>query len=85
MAADKFFFGADEDVEDMSMYKLGGYHPVTLGDTFSSISDSKAPRYRVLHKLGHGSFSTVWLAQDLANGKYVYILHLIVPIFYPLC
>ncbi|KAL2066601.1 hypothetical protein VTL71DRAFT_2672 [Oculimacula yallundae] len=44
--------------EDMSDYKPGGFHPVSLGDTF------KDGRYEVHHKLGWGGFSTVWLAWD---------------------
>ncbi|KAH7311623.1 putative serine protein kinase [Stachybotrys elegans] len=46
-------------------YCPGGYHPVHLGDTF------KNDRYRVIRKLGDGSFSTVWLARDTQNGTYV--------------
>jgi serine/threonine protein kinase len=37
-------------------YCPGGFHPVNLGDTFH---DGK---YRVIRKLGDGSYSTVWLA-----------------------
>ena len=44
--------------EELSKYKPGGYHPVTLGDTF------KNGRYEIHHKLGFGGFSTVWLAKD---------------------
>lgn len=44
--------------EPLSKYRLGGYHPVTLGDTF------KDGRYKTHHKLGWGGFSTVWLAFD---------------------
>jgi hypothetical protein len=40
-------------------YTTGGFHPVALGDTF------KDGRYIVRHKLGHGGFSTVWLARDI--------------------
>jgi hypothetical protein len=47
-----------EDEEDWQEYKLGGYHPVSIGDSFS---DS---RYVVVRKLGWGHFSTVWLARD---------------------
>lgn len=44
--------------EPLSRYRQGGYHPVTLGDTFNDT------RYTVLHKLGWGGYSTVWLARD---------------------
>lgn len=44
--------------EDLSRYKPGGYQPVHLGDTF------KDARYRIIHKLGWGGFSTAWLARD---------------------
>lgn len=43
--------------EDMSKYCPGGYHPVYLRERLHN-------RYEVLHKLGFGSFSTVWLAHD---------------------
>ena len=39
-------------------YRPGGFHPVHFEDDF------KNGRYRVIKKLGHGSFSTVWLAVD---------------------
>jgi serine/threonine protein kinase len=37
-------------------YCPGGFHPVNLGDTFHQ------GKYRVIRKLGDGSYSTVWLA-----------------------
>ncbi|KAJ5617968.1 hypothetical protein N7537_003082 [Penicillium hordei] len=43
-----------EWVED---YRPGGYHPVVLGDVLNS-------QYKVIRKLGEGSYSTVWLARD---------------------
>ncbi|KAF9596707.1 hypothetical protein IFM89_012906 [Coptis chinensis] len=52
----------DEGTED---YKRGGYHIVKIGDTF------KAGRYVVQKKLGWGHFSTVWLAYDTHNTRYV--------------
>ena len=54
--------GKAEDAED---YKIGGLHPVQLGDTY------KDGRYRIVHKLGFGSFSAVWLARDLIQNRYV--------------
>lgn len=47
--------------EPLERYVPGGFHPVTLGDTF------KDGRYVVRHKLGYGGFSTVWLASDEQN------------------
>ena len=44
--------------ERVSLYRPGGYHPVCLGDTFNE------KRYTIIHKLGWGGFSTVWLARD---------------------
>src|SRR5215471_12673337 len=38
-------------------YRPGGYHPVELGDVFEN-------KYKVVRKLGYGSYSTVWLARD---------------------
>ncbi|KAG6111619.1 hypothetical protein E4U13_004738 [Claviceps humidiphila] len=51
--------------EEPNEYTHGGYHPVSLGDTF----DSK--RYSILRKLGYGQRSTVWLARDLKCQRYV--------------
>ncbi|OVA17889.1 Protein kinase domain [Macleaya cordata] len=52
----------DEGTED---YRRGGYHAVQIGDTF------KSGRYVVQNKLGWGHFSTVWLAWDTQNSRYV--------------
>ncbi|PWY89710.1 kinase-like protein [Aspergillus sclerotioniger CBS 115572] len=55
-----------EDVEKLERYREGGYHPVAIGDRFHG-------RYRVVHKLGHGSYSTIWLARDEKRGKLIAI------------
>lgn len=44
--------------EDLGKYCPGGYHPVRLNDSLYN------GRYEILHKLGFGASSTVWLAQD---------------------
>jgi serine/threonine protein kinase len=44
--------------EWVESYRPGGFHPVDIDDTF------QAERYEIVRKLGHGSSSTVWLAQD---------------------
>ena len=49
-------------LEPAEMYRPGGYHPVRIGNRFHN------GRYRILHRLGHGSFSTVWLAYNLHYG-----------------
>jgi non-specific serine/threonine protein kinase len=43
-------------------YRPGGFHPVNIGDTFAN------DQYKVIRKLGEGSFSTVWL---VASKRYV--------------
>jgi serine/threonine-protein kinase SRPK3 len=42
--------------EDPDQYTPGGYHPVDIGDQLHN------GRYRIIHRLGHGGFSTTWLA-----------------------
>jgi serine/threonine-protein kinase SRPK3 len=49
----------ESPAEDITKYSPGGYHPVHLGDCFND------GQYKVIDKLGFGSFSTVWLARDL--------------------
>ncbi|KAI0443816.1 serine protein kinase [Xylaria telfairii] len=57
-----------EWVED---YRPGGYHPVNLGDVFNN------GQYKVIRKLGEGSYSTVWLAHDLERNRYVALKFLV--------
>ncbi|KAK4672134.1 hypothetical protein QC763_100420 [Podospora pseudopauciseta] len=44
--------------EDLNRYCPGGFHPIHLHD---KLHDG---RYEIVHKLGFGTFSTVWLARD---------------------
>ncbi|VBB73099.1 Putative protein kinase [Podospora comata] len=53
------------DEEDSEDYCKGGYHPVTVGESF------KDGKYIVVRKLGWGHFSTVWLSRDTTTGKHV--------------
>lgn len=53
------FSDEQEDEED---YRRGGYHRVRVGEKF------KDGRYTVLHKLGWGHFSTVWMVRDEQTG-----------------
>mmetsp|Transcript_61685 Transcript_61685/g.142154 ORF Transcript_61685/g.142154 Transcript_61685/m.142154 type:complete len:525 (+) Transcript_61685:108-1682(+) len=54
----------ESDGEGDDGYVNGGYHRVKLGDVYNN-------RYRVIHKLGWGHFSTVWLCEDNNSGGYV--------------
>ncbi|KAF2813400.1 kinase-like protein, partial [Mytilinidion resinicola] len=51
-------------VEDVAMYRPGGFHPVNLGDVLGH-------KYKVINKLGNGGFATVWLARVLGEQRYV--------------
>ncbi|GJC85702.1 serine/threonine-protein kinase SRPK [Colletotrichum liriopes] len=66
MSASGIEYGYIEDVERLSDYRLGGYHPIHIDDRLHK-------RYRIVHKLGHGTFSTAWLALDENTSKYVAI------------
>ncbi|KAM7182579.1 Serine/threonine-protein kinase [Rhypophila sp. PSN 637] len=61
-----FRYGYIEDVEDFENYRPGGYHPIQIDDRLGPNR-----RYRIVHKLGHGTFSTAWLAVDGRTSKYV--------------
>ena len=58
-------YQCQEDVEDLERYRAGGYHPVQINDEYSQ------GRYRIVHKLDWGSYSTVWLTRDLQLNRYV--------------
>ncbi|EDW06142.1 SRSF protein kinase 2 [Drosophila mojavensis] len=49
--------------ESPSDYRPGGYHPVSVGDSFQQ-------RYFAISKLGWGHYSTVWLCYDTVRSCY---------------
>ncbi|KAI9152246.1 Serine/threonine-protein kinase SRPK [Paramyrothecium foliicola] len=53
-------------LEKILDYEPGGHHPVHLNDMLNE-------RYRVIYKLGSGSFANVWLCRDLyySTPRYV--------------
>ncbi|KKA20009.1 hypothetical protein T310_6007 [Rasamsonia emersonii CBS 393.64] len=52
-----------EGVERLERYRPGGYHPVVIGGCLHD-------RYRIVHKLGFGAYSTTWLARDQTAGRF---------------
>jgi len=44
--------------ERLSWYSPEEFYPVRISETFKS-------RYRVVGKLGYGSYATVWLCRDI--------------------
>ncbi|TQV91843.1 serine protein kinase [Cordyceps javanica] len=61
-----------EWIED---YRPRGYHPVHLGDVYNN------GQYKVIRKLGEGSYSTVWLALDIRRHRYVALKILVAEVF----
>lgn len=60
-------FAFIEDGEPPERYRPGEYHPLSIGDVLHQ-------RYHIVHKLGFGSFSTIWLAKDVQQlGRYAAI------------
>jgi serine/threonine protein kinase len=45
-------------------YRPGGYHPVHPGGVLQDC-------YRIIRKLGYGSFSTTWLAVDQSSDCFI--------------
>ncbi|OAX80213.1 hypothetical protein ACJ72_05460 [Emergomyces africanus] len=64
---DQLLYTSPVDAEPLHRYRQGGYHPVALGECL------KAGRYKVLHKLGWGGYSTVWAARDQRLYKIIYV------------
>ncbi|KAJ7983018.1 hypothetical protein DFH06DRAFT_978067 [Mycena polygramma] len=55
----------EETTEQIIRYHPGGLHPVHLDDRFASPGPD-CNQYRILHKLGFGSYSSVWFGQNVA-------------------
>ncbi|KAF8994832.1 kinase-like domain-containing protein [Cyathus striatus] len=51
-------------IESASQYGVGGFHPIYIGDIYNQ------GRYRIINKLGLGSYSTVWLVTDLHWNRF---------------
>ncbi|RKL01627.1 hypothetical protein BFJ68_g12276 [Fusarium oxysporum] len=58
--------GSNRGMEPLEDYQEGVYHPVHIGDVLGP-----SGRYRVIHKLGHGGFGTVWLCRDSLEARYI--------------
>ena len=64
------YHSSEDEIEDNEIdegkggYRIGGYHPVSIGEWYKH-------RYQIKKKLGWGHFSTVWLALDSKTGDYV--------------
>jgi serine/threonine-protein kinase SRPK3 len=59
LRTDPLAYICDIDAEPLHRYRIGGYHPIALRDLL------KDGRYKILHKLGWGGYSTVWAAKDI--------------------
>jgi serine/threonine-protein kinase SRPK3 len=46
--------------EGRDVYRPGGFHPVYIGDVY-------ADKYKIMNKIGYGTYSTVWLVRDLSK------------------
>ncbi|TVY51582.1 Serine/threonine-protein kinase SRPK [Lachnellula cervina] len=53
----------DQQEEGIDKYHKGGFHPVRLGEFYSS-------KYKVLRKLGYGRYSTVWLVRNQDDQRF---------------
>lgn len=51
-------------VERIEKYQQGGYHPVQVDDVLHG-------RYHIVDKLGHGGYSTIWVASDERTNRLV--------------
>ncbi|KAG6834369.1 hypothetical protein H0H93_010090 [Arthromyces matolae] len=64
-ATERFIPSRLSEIEDVEGYQYGGFHPLAIGDTLAH------GRYRIIHKLGFGGSSTIWLARNNKHGTLV--------------
>ena len=57
----------EEGTESLEQYRPGGLPVIQIGDTL------KQGQYTIVHKLGHGATSTVWLAKSKSTDELVAI------------
>ncbi|KAJ7619556.1 kinase-like domain-containing protein [Roridomyces roridus] len=55
---ERFLISGLDGIEWVEDYRPGGFHLISIGDEFGH------GRYRIIHKLGFGGSSTIWLARD---------------------
>ncbi|EFR02617.1 CMGC/SRPK protein kinase [Nannizzia gypsea CBS 118893] len=65
LEAEERIYHPQSDVEELEGYRPSGYHPILIGDTLCG------SRYKIVHKLGYGGYSTIWLAYDKHHQRYV--------------
>ncbi|KAN0067863.1 Protein kinase-like domain containing protein [Elaphomyces granulatus] len=56
------WYDVDWEPEEPERYDSGLCYPICIGDVLIDT-------YRIEHKLGHGDFSTVWLARDIKEER----------------
>lgn len=66
-AFEPFFMFYSIDAERLESYKGGAFFPVHLGELYRN-------RYRIMLKIGYGSYSTVWFAVDLRTRLVTFVL-----------
>ncbi|KAK2758254.1 hypothetical protein FQN54_004099 [Arachnomyces sp. PD_36] len=61
--------------ESLLKYECGGFCPIVHGDILSGqdlLQQQKTVRsFTIIGKIGHGSYSTVWLAKDSSCNRYL--------------
>lgn len=54
--------------ENINNNNLALMYPICIGD---SIETRTGEQYQIVHRLGYGGFSTVWMARDIIHDKTV--------------